>query len=407
MAQAATDSVRGVRRSLVDVAKDMHPLFAGQAAGGDAKGMLTEITLQALADGGFHGMWIPREFGGIEAAPLEALGTVEQLSYSDGSTGWAFMALQVAMGSAAAYLPAGTAKDLFGKGRWPLIAGQGAPLTNKGIAAPGGYRLSGNWSYGSGLLHSTWIHTGASIFDGATQRMRSDNKALPEVRIFILPVEQAKLADNWDVMGLRATGSIAYSIDNVFVPEEFTHIQTANEPIHGGSIFTLAIFGISCIGHTGFALGVGRRMLDELRKLATADTGRPQTLPQRGGGEAFLEKFGVAEAKLRASRAFAYESWGEIEAVLARGDRPSVRQITLARLALNYATTAVAEVCAFAYHYGGGIALRDGVMQRCFRDMNAGTQHASVSFGILRECARELLGMAEGKVWAPRALIDP
>jgi len=51
--------------------------------------------------------------------------------------------------------------------------------------------------------------------------------------------------------------------------------------------------------------------------------------------------------------------------------------------------------------------LRDGVMQRCFRDMNAGTQHASVSFGILRECARELLGLAEGKIWAPRALIDP
>jgi len=405
MAQAATGR-REARRSLADVAKDMQPVFADEAADGDAGGRLTDKTVQALLDGGFMGMWIPREFGGVEAAPVEALGTVENLSYADGSTGWVFMALQVAMGSAAAYLPAGTAKELFGKGKWPLIAGQGAPLANKGVAAPGGYRLSGNWSYGSGLLHSSWIHTGASIFDGAAQRMRPDGK-LPEVRIFILPVSESRLTGNWDVMGLRATGSVDYTIDNVFVPEEYTHMQTASEPIHGGSIFTLAIYGISCIGHTGFALGVGRRMLDELRSLAAAEGGRPQTLPVRGGGEAFLEKFGEAEAKLRMSRAFAYENWAAIEEVLARGDRPSTRQITLARLGLNYATTAVAEVCAFAYHYGGGIALRDGVMQRCFRDMNAGTQHASVSFGILRECARELLGLAEGKIWAPRALIDP
>ena len=84
-----------------------------------------------------------------------------------------------------------------------------------------------------------------------------------------------------------------------------------------------------------------------------------------------------------------------------------MRQITLARLALNYATTAVAEICSFAYRYGGGVALRDSVLQRCFRDMNAGTQHASVSTGILRLCATDLLGMAEGRVWTGRALIEP
>ena len=110
---------------------------------------------------------------------------------------------------------------------------------------------------------------------------------------------------------------------------------------------------------------------------------------------------------MRASRAFAYEAWRDIEATLDRGEEPGTRQITLARLALNYATSAIAEVCAFAYHYGGGVALRDGILQRCFRDMHAGIQHATTSTGILRECARELLGVAPGKVWAPRMLIDP
>jgi alkylation response protein AidB-like acyl-CoA dehydrogenase len=393
------------RRSLVDIAKEMHPIFGAQAAANEAAGKLSDATLKALTDGGFFAMWIPRCFGGLEAGPTEALGTVEQLAYSDGSTGWVFMAQQVGTCSAAAYLPAGTAKELFGKGKWPFIAGQGAAI-GRGVPEGKGYRLTGKWAYGSGLLHSNWIHTGANIFENGAQRMMPGGKH-PDVRIFIVPIEQAELRGNWDVMGLRATGSIDYTIDNVFVPEEFTHIQSADTPVQGGPLFLLAIFGISTIGHTGFALGIGRRILDELRQVANAESGRPQTLPQRGGGESFHEQYGLAEAKVRASRAFAFESWADIEATLNRGDRPSVRQITLARLALNYATTAVAEVCAFAYRFGGGIALREGVLQRCFRDMNAGTQHATVSANILRLCASELLGLAEGKVWSGRALIEP
>ena len=55
-----------------------------------------------------------------------------------------------------------------------------------------------------------------------------------EARIFVLPVGEATLLDNWDVMGLRATGSIDYRIDDVFVPEAFTHVATTERPRRGG-----------------------------------------------------------------------------------------------------------------------------------------------------------------------------
>jgi alkylation response protein AidB-like acyl-CoA dehydrogenase len=390
--------------ALIDKAREAHPLFAGEAARGEAKGRLTEETIAALRDNGFLGMWIPRCFGGSETGPVEFLSVIEQMSYSDGSTGWVLMAAQVATGTAAAYLEPGTASGLFGRGM-PVIAGQGAP-NGRAHVEGGGYRLTGKWSYGSGLLHSEYIHTGAVVYENGAQRMLPGGR-FQDIRIFILPIEQAKLTGNWDVLGLRATGSVDYAIDNVFVPEEMSHLQSANLAVQGGNLYRLRIFGLSTIGHTGFALGVGRRILDELSKLARQESGRPQIMPQRGGGESFHEQFGLAEAKVRASRAFAFEAWRDIEATLDRGEEPDTRQITLARLALNYATSAIAEVCAFAYHYGGGVALRDGILQRCFRDMHAGIQHATTSTGILRECARELLGIAPGKVWAPRMLIDP
>ena len=389
---------------LSERAWEFAPLLSAQAADNEARGALNDTTLDALREGGFLGMWVPRCLGGAEAWPTEALEVIEALCYGDASAGWVQMAAQVAMGSAAAYLPPETAQQIFGK-RHPIIAGQGAP-NGRADVVPGGFRLTGRWRYGSGLLHAEYIHTGGMVFENGVQRMLPGTNR-PDVRIFILPVSEAELLGNWDVLGLKATCSVDYTITDVFVPEEFTHLQAANEARTGGDLYRLTITGIGGICHTGFALGTGRRMMDELAAVARGEDGRPTVLTQRGGSESFHDQYGIAEAKLRAARAFAYEIWHDVEATLQRGDPPSTRQTTLCRLALNHATTSIAEVCNFAYYWGGGVALRYGTLQRCFRDMHSGTQHVTTSPNILRECARELLGLYEGKVWSNRGLVDP
>lgn len=390
--------------SLAAAARDLSAFFSAQAPHNEAKGALTEETLGALRAGGFFGMWIPRCFGGTEAGPLDALEVIEALCYADASTGWVLMASQVAMGSAAAYLPPAGAEALFATA-WPIIAGQGA-ANGRAEVENGGYRLTGRWFFGSGLLHADYVHTGGVVHENGRPRLLPGTST-PDVRIFIVPVQQVELLGNWDVLGLRATGSIDYAINDVFVAEEFTHPQSANVPNQGGALYRLGISGIGAICHTGFALGVGRRFLDELAAVARAESGRPQLLPQPGGGESFQEQFALAEAKLRSARALACETWSGIEAGLHSGAGVSVRQGTLLRLSLNYATTAIAEACNFAYRYAGSLALRDGTMQRLFRDMHSGTQHITTGPNILRECGKELVGMGAGKMWGGRGLIDP
>src|SRR3972149_12170101 len=78
----------GDRRSLVEQANELFPVFSAQAAASEAKGALTEPAIQALWDGGFFGMWIPACFRGMESWPTEALGTVEGPSYAAGAPGW-------------------------------------------------------------------------------------------------------------------------------------------------------------------------------------------------------------------------------------------------------------------------------------------------------------------------------
>src|SRR5690606_28454116 len=145
------------------------------------------------------------------------------------------------------------------------IAVQG---TRPGRAVPkdGGFTLSGSWSFASGIKHGTHIHT-LGLIEG-TQ----------EARIFVLPVEQANLIDNWDVLGLRATGSIDYTIDSAFVKDAYTHFATTEEPLRGGSLYTIGIIGFAAICHSAWACGIGRRVLDELRDVVQEKAGRPGTL---------------------------------------------------------------------------------------------------------------------------------
>ena len=391
------------RTHLVQAAWSLLPLLNEQAPLAEARGRLTDAIIAALHDTGLSGFYMPRCFGGAEAWPLEAIEIVEALSYADASTGWVAMALQVATATAAAYLPPESAQAIFGRGP-VLIAGQGAPFGRADLA-PGGFRLNGHWGYGSGIHHASWTHTGAMVHENGRPRTYPGTET-PDARIFIVPLADSPLHENWNVLGLRATGSIDYSMENIFVPDAYTHRQNAKTPYQGGDLYRLGISGLSTSGHSGFALGVARRALDEIAAIAMAPK-RTSHLPDLGGNDSFHDEYGHAEAELRAARAFVLESWTTAQRSLQRGNELSVRETTMIRMALNHATRVAVRVVDFAFKFAGGTAARDGALQRCFRDMHTGAQHITSAPMILRECAKELLGLSEGKVWGSRLMLKP
>ena len=102
-------------------------------------------------------------------------------------------------------------------------------------------------------------------------------------------------------MGLRATGSIDYKIDGAFVPEAYTHGALTETPKRGGALYTLGIVGFACMCHSGWACGIGRRLLDELAANVRARGGRAGT---QSTSESFLEQYAQAEGDLsRGARA--------------------------------------------------------------------------------------------------------
>jgi indole-3-acetate monooxygenase len=386
---------------LLEKARRLAPLFKGKAVANERAGLLVDEVVEALDANGFFGIFVPRCLGGAELGPIDSLDVVAEVTQADASTGWVMFAVGVGTGTGAAYLDDGGVDRVFRGGKIPVIAGQGIP-NGRATIDKNGYRLSGNWSYGSGVRHAEYIHTGAIVMENDAPRL--DGKGNPEARIFVVPRELVAFDGNWDVLGLRGTASIDYSVSDAFIPRELTHVSHANESKRGGGFYRLGIIGIATLGHTGYAIGVGRRVLDELAIVGQTKTGVAGKLSE---SEHFHEGFANAEARYRAARAFAYETWESIEKSISRDEPFSTRQLTLIRLALNHVTWTVADVCLFAYREAGGTSLRYSAIQRYFRDMYAGTQHVTSSVPILRQCGRELAGLAQGQVWAFLGLVDP
>jgi len=374
------------RARAVALIADQHAEF------GDAQGRLAEPVVDAIHREGLLGMWVPKSVpGGAELDPVSSLQVIENLAYGDPSAGWVLMAAALAVGTGAAFLSDAAVSELFGKSRLPVIAGQG---TRPGTAVPkdDGFMLSGAWSFASGIKHGTHIHT-LGVIEGTG-----------EARIFVLPVEKATLIENWDVLGLRATGSIDYRIDNVFVPEGYTHPALIQVPKRGGGLYSIGVIGFAIMCHSAWACGIGRRVLDELTRNVRSKMGRSGTLAT---SQAFHQQYAKAEGTYRAARALVYEAWGDVRNTLERGESLSTRQHTLIRLAMAHVTWSAHEVSMFAYASAGTVALRSGTLQRLFRDMHAGIQHVTSSPPVFQAIGRDLAGLAPNGEWKFLDLVGP
>ncbi|WP_127128765.1 acyl-CoA dehydrogenase family protein [Georgenia sp. SYP-B2076] len=366
-------------------------LKANGAANEDAK-RLSDDVVAALHESGVFRIGIPVSLGGYEFSPRQVIAVIEKLAYADASTGWSVMALQMESGTTAAYLSDEATNDLYADGGYALMAGQGTrPGNGRAHKVDGGYLLSGSWQFASGVPHAQYIHTAALV------------EATGEAKIFTIPKNLTTVVDNWNVMGLRATGSHDYIIEDAFVPDAYVYDIGTKEASHGGALYHVGLANMAGMNHAGWALGVGRRLLDEMAVLARKKSGTPGASVDT---DQFYAEFAEAEAKLRSARAFVMSVWEANEAALAEGRTLGTEEETLTRLALNNATWSVHAVGVTVYKWAGTAALRTGDLQRYFRDLHAGTQHMTSGPVVLQQTGKALAGLAKNPSWQFFSLVE-
>lgn len=302
----STTTRLSVPDDILAAAKKIAPILRNAAAAEDKAGRLSDEVVDALHGTGVFGMLVPRVLGGGEVDPVTSLSVIQELTYNNASAGWNALAGSLEGGMCGAFLGDEAVAEMFGGDRFPVVAGQGGfsrPDTARTVE--GGFLIGGDYSFASGVQHAQWVYT--QTIDEKTK----------EMRICVTPVDAVELKPgSWDVLGLRATGSLDYSVRDVFVPQAFSHALLVETPERGGALYTVGLTGLVMNVHQGWALGIARRLLDELKDLAHAKAGRVGSLAESAR---FHASFGLLEAKYAAARAYVLETWRDISNTLDAG----------------------------------------------------------------------------------------
>jgi alkylation response protein AidB-like acyl-CoA dehydrogenase len=366
------------------------PLVEADADDSERLYHLTDRLVDEFRRAGLYRLTTPRAIGGLELPLVDAMRLVERIAWADGSAGWCMMVEGVVCAVMGAFLPDGGARTIYRNGGDVTAAGNGVP---RGFARPvdGGYMIRGHWAYGSTIQHAEWIHSGCFIADGDKPRLKPDGT--PEIVLCHHPRSTIVLKGNWDTLGLRGTGSYDYVLTEpeLFVPHEMTFPFDGAVQHRGGIQYSAGLVSLTTWGHTSWALGVGRRALDELARHAR---GRADPFGKLHESASFRMSFAQVEAKYRAARALVYESWESLGDSYARGEHASLEQLALIRLAMRHIHDVISEISTFAHRASRGVSLRPSLLQRCYRDIHSGTQHILLADEITQECGKVLLGTA-------------
>jgi alkylation response protein AidB-like acyl-CoA dehydrogenase len=214
-----------------DAARALRERIESEADAVERAATMTPKVVDAIAESGLFKLTTPAAFGGAEAHPDAILAVCEELSFADGSVGWAY-AQNITVGAYAAYVAPDVGKELS---RARTAAGMFAPM---GVAVPetGGYRVRGNYKFGSGSGHAEWIGGGAMVLEnGQPVPLLGGTPILA----FVIPKEKAVIKGNWDVMGLCGTGSYDFDVPEQFIEEGACFPLFAGEPRTGGPVYRI------------------------------------------------------------------------------------------------------------------------------------------------------------------------
>src|SRR6266404_688105 len=338
---------------------------------------LPEAIVAALIERGLFHLLLPRTLGGAELRPAVYVEVIEEIAKHDASTAWC---LGQACGCTmtAAYLDPEVAQEIFG-GKRGIVA-WGPPGPAEARAEPGGYRLSGTWSFASGSHHANWLgaHVPILAADG-TPQLRPDGG--PVMRTLLFPKASAQFADIWHVIGLRGTGSDSYTVTDLFVPEAYTVLrEAAARPRQPGLLYAFSSSNIYASGFAGVALGIARSARDAKSTLRDNNVIQAQVAQ--------------SEARLGAARAFLLGSLDDIWHEAAASGRLTIDDNTTIRLASTWAIHQAREVVDIVYHAAGATAIfENNPFERRFRDIHTVVQQYQGRQAHFETVGQVLLGL--------------
>ena len=381
-------------RDLLAVAEAMLPEIRGAADSVDEGRRLPGWLAERLAEAGFFHLLTGSEHGGVDADPVTAAKVIETLSTASPSVGWVAMILATASFWTVRIAPEEVRREIF----LPVSPGQIQPTVIAGTLVPhgravrvdGGWELNGQWPFASGCHHATWMPTAAWLYDNDGP-IRDANGA-PEWRAFHLPASQCSILDTWYTSGLRGTGSHDYTMEDVFVADNYVKKHSLlEEALLPGRRYAYAAFNVPML--SAVALGAARGAVDALTELFGGKIDRRNQRPVAGAFDKQAD-LGLAEATAGSARAYLYDTTARAWDMVIAGKEMSRELRAGMRLACTHAVLASVDAVDRAHLAAGASSIYSASpIDRFFRDAHAVSAHAFVRQATMADGGQLLLGL--------------
>jgi len=348
---------------------------------------LPEETITDLTRSGFTELLVPAVYGGREAAFPEILDPVRRMAHGCTSSAWTigFYALHNWM---LALFPKEAQSEAFSSR--PCLAPAPLAPTGRGLPEDGGVRLSGRWSWATGVMDANWIMVGSVCGP-------EDDPAAIYPALALLPASDITVDDVWHTDGMCATGSNDVVITDAFVPEhrlvKVTDIYGGTAPgaeLHDSPTYRWPMVPALAFLAAMPALGAAERVTEIYAERLSERVIAYEFVKQRDKPIAQAH-LGEAQVRLRALRGLLADTVGAIEATVTAGDRVTRAERANARLAAAHIVRESKTVITLLLNASGASAhFLDNPLQRAKRDVDVLSGHVIFDYDTSRELAGAL-----------------
>lgn len=378
----------------IAVARALRPLLSQYAAQAEQDGRVAKPVMDALWDAGLFHVTVPLRSGGPALTLSAHTQIIGELAKACPGSAWAYGLLSGVTGTAKA-MPETVQRSLFRTGK-ELFCSVSA---NNGIATPveGGYKVQGEWGYGSGCLHASWALNGLQL--------RNENGELEEMALGFIDLTNKKTVEiihDWNVAGLSGSGSNRIKANQHFIPHHLLIRPSQTPPPE-------ALHGLQGLEPRDFwpweplfALGVLSPILGAASGLCEMVLGKMENrkvigwhYDSQASSHLLLHKAGEAAMKIESA-------WMHVERACNVMDNIAPKRLaspfekSRAQADCGYAMGLVKEASNILMDIAGpgGFALANA-MQRLWRDINLGSRHNALNAGLSLELyGRALTGQS-------------
>ncbi len=377
-------------QELIDRLKALVPMFEEHADQAERERKPVDAVMAAVEATQAYRWFVPKRFGGFEFSLEGFMEAGMALGEGCLSTAWVVTFCMEHNWLLGLYNEEAQ-KDIFG--RQPYIIAPGA-LAPKGRAEPveGGYRVSGRWEWGTGVMHADWVMVGALTPGEDPER--------PELCMFLIPRDEVTVVDTWHMAGMVGTGSNDIEVEDVFVPahrrQNVMNMRAGDSPgarLHGSPTFRMPMLPVLGLTAAAPAVGCARRAVAVFRgRLSERSVyGTTSKQGERAVAQVRLANLQVAigqtERELR-QLARDVTAWGEF------GDCPELERAEL-RVRIGRVVRQSRDIVRDVVEASGAHAhFLSSPLQRYLRDLHTLSCHTVFDLDIASEnYGRLLLGL--------------